>query len=95
MYKNINYSLEKNELLKAQRGIGFEDVILSILSGGLLDDLSHPNQEKYPHQNVFIVLIEIKNYVYIVPYVEDDEKIFLKTIIPSRVMTKRYQKDKR
>ena len=90
--KSIRYSLEKNELLKEQRGISFEDVILALESGNLLDDIEHPNKEKYPNQNIFIIVIEIKDYVYLVPYVEDDTSIFLKTIIPSRQMNKKYNK---
>lgn len=94
MFKNktIRYSLEKNEILKKDRDISFEDVILSIEDGNLLDDMEHPNKQKYPNQNIFIVLIEIKNYVYLVPYVEDSDSIFLKTIIPSRQMNKKYNK---
>jgi len=92
--KNIRFSLEKNEILKKQREISFEDVILSLENGKLLDDISHPNKEKYQNQNIFIILIEIKNYVYLVPYVEDDKSIFLKTIIPSRQMNKKYNKNK-
>lgn len=88
--KVIRYSLEKNEQLKEQRNIGFEDVLLAIENGGLLDDIEHPNKEKYPNQNIFIILVEIKEYVYLVPYVEDDESIFFKTIIPSRQMNKKY-----
>lgn len=97
MHKNkaINYSLEKNEILKADRNVSFEDVLLAIEAGNLLDDIEHPNKEKYPNQNIFIILIEIKEYVYLVPYVEDESMIFLKTIIPSRVMTKKYLKDNR
>lgn len=90
--KTIRYSLEKNEFLKEQRDISFEDVILALESGKLLDDIEHPNKEKYPNQNIFIILIEIKNYVYLVPCVEDDTSIFLKTIIPSRQMNKKYNK---
>ena len=88
--KTIRYSLEKNEILKEQRGVSFEDVILSLEEGYLLDDLEHPNREKYPNQNIFIILIKIKDYVHIVPYVENEESIFLKTIIPSRKMNKKY-----
>lgn len=90
--KIIRYSPEKNKLLKEERDIGFEDVILALESGNLLDDIEHPNKEKYPHQSIFIILIEIKNYVYLVPYVEDDETIFLKTVIPSRQMNKKFNK---
>jgi hypothetical protein len=93
--KVIHYSLTKNTLLKQQRNIGFEDIILAIENGNLLDDLAHPNQEKYPNQNIFIILAVVKNYVYLVPYVENEKTIFLKTIIPSRKMQKKYLKDKK
>jgi predicted DNA binding CopG/RHH family protein len=86
--KVIHYSLTKNTLLKQQRNIGFEDIILAIENGNLLDNLAHPNQEKYPNQNIFIILAVVKNYVYLVPYVENENTIFLKTIIPSRKMQK-------
>ena len=92
--KTIRYSLEKNEILRSQRDISFEDIILALENGKLLDDIEHSNKEKYPNQNIFIILIEIKNYVYLVPYVEDDTSIFLKTIIPSRQMNKKYNKNK-
>ena len=88
--KTIRYSLEKNEFLKKQRDISFEDVILALEGGKLLDDIKHPNKEKYPNQDIFIILIKIKNYVHLVPYVEDEETIFLKTIIPSRKMHRKY-----
>jgi hypothetical protein len=67
-------------------------VILSIENGYLLDDIEHPNKEKYQNQNIFIILVQIKNYVYLVPYVEEEDYIFLKTIIPSRQMNKKYNK---
>jgi len=94
MFKNksLLYSYDKNELLKKERGIGFEDVILSLENGDLLDDITHPNKEKYPNQDIFIIFIRIKEYVYMVPYVETDDEIFLKTIIPSRKMHKKYVK---
>ena len=90
--KTIRYSLEKNEILKVNRNISFEDVILALEDGYLLDDIEHPNQEKYPNQNVFIILVQVKDYVYLVPYVEDEISIFLKTIIPSRKMNEKYNK---
>ena len=86
------YNYEKNNLLKKERGIGFEDVILSLENGDLLDDISHPNKEKYPNQDIFIIFIRIKDYVYLVPYVETETEIFFKTIIPSRKMNKKYNK---
>ena len=90
--KQIRFSAEKNALLKVERGVGFEDVILAIEMGQVLDDLKHPNTEKYPNQSIFIIFITIKNYVYLVPYVEDETTLFLKTIIPSRKLNKRYNK---
>jgi hypothetical protein len=88
VYKNkqIRFSPEKNAKLKAERGVGFEDVLLAIEMGHVLDDLIHPNPEKYPNQSILVILIRIKNYVHIVPYVEDATTIFLETIIPSRKM---------
>ena len=66
--------------------------MLAIEMGQVLDDLKHPNKEKYPDQSVFIIYITIKSYVYLIPYVEDEKTLFLKTIIPSRKMNKRYNK---
>ncbi len=90
--KSFRYSFEKNELLKQDRNIGFEDIILSIESGYLLDDLEHPNKEKYPNQNIFVILVIVKDYVYYVPYVENEHEIFLKTIVPSRKLNQKYNK---
>ena len=86
--KYYDWNDEKNELLKRLRGVSFEQVVLAIASGDLIDRLRHPNPEKYPNQMVFLVKIE--EYVYSVPFIEDDEKIFLKTIIPSRKATKKH-----
>jgi len=68
--------------------VSFEQVVLAIVSGDLIDLVKHPNPDKYPNQRVFLVKIE--DYIYSVPYVEDDEKIFLKTIIPNSKATKKY-----
>ncbi len=86
--KEINWNEEKNELLKKERSISFEMVLDAIESGMLLDNIQHPNQEKYPNQNMLVLAIE--EYVYIVPYVETEQELFLKTIIPSRKMKKKY-----
>jgi len=69
-------------VLKTQRGVCFEDVLLSLENGNLLDIVSHFNLEKYPNQKLLI--LDIQDYTYYVPFVEDDEKVFLKNIIPSR-----------
>ena len=86
--KLFDWDPEKNKQLIQERGISFEEVIFHLQSNGLLDDIAHPNQEEYSHQRMFIVVIE--SYAYLVPYVESDEHIFLKTIIPSRKATKQY-----
>lgn len=86
--KYIEWDLEKNEQLKRVRGVSFENVIDAIVGEGLIIILDHPNRQKYAHQKMFI--IELYDYAYMIPCVEDEEKIFLKTIIPSRKYTKRY-----
>lgn len=86
--KHHAWSPQKNEVLKALRGIGFEDVVFYIESGHLLDIVSHPNQAKYPGQEVYV--LDVEGYAYLVPFVESDEEVFLKTIIPSRKATKHY-----
>lgn len=90
--KPINWNPIKNQILIEERNVSFEDVIFSLQSGGLLDDVVHPNKEKYPHQRMFIVSID--EYAYLVPYIENDEEIFLKTVIPSRKATKHYLGDR-
>ena len=79
---------DKNAKLKAARGIGFEDVVFHIERGDLLDTLTHPHPERYGDQRIFVVRRE--DYVYLVPFVEDEHAVFLKTIIPSRKATKQY-----
>lgn len=86
--KYFDWSPEKNAQLLAERGVSFENVLVAIAEGKLLDVLEHSNRRKYPGQKIFIVQIE--NYAYLVPFVEDDQRIFLKTIIPSRKATKEY-----
>ena len=86
--KYFSWNAEKNELLLAQRDISFEDIVLHIEKGFLLDVLEHPNPEKYPGQKIFV--LQVEEYVYLVPFIEDEKEIFLKTIIPSRKATKRY-----
>jgi len=86
--KYYDWNDEKNELLKKLRGVSFEQVVLAIVSGDLIDRIKHPNPEKYPNQKLF--LVKIDNYIYSVPFVEDDKKIFLKTIIPNSKETKKY-----
>lgn len=86
--KYIDWDELKNTKLKAEREVCFEDVLTAIDEGRILSNEEHSNQKRYSGQKMFIV--EINNYAYLVPYTEDDEKKFLKTIIPSRKATKKY-----
>ncbi len=86
--KPINWNSTKNQQLVAQRGISFEDIVFYMQQGQLLDDTKHPNSDKYPEQRIFV--INVDNYVYLVPYVENRQEIFLKTVIPSRKATRQY-----
>jgi hypothetical protein len=86
--KPFRWNHEKNERLKSERGVSFEQVVLAIESGGLLDLLQHANRAKHPNQSVFVVAIG--EYAYLVPFIEESEYYFLKTIIPSRKATRDY-----
>ena len=86
--KRFNWNSEKNEQLRTDRGISFEEILFHIENGDVLDILQHPNQEKYGGQRIFVV--EVNEYVHLVPFVEDETEVFLKTIIPSRKATKKY-----
>ena len=86
--KHPLWNLGKNAWLRAERGVSFEDAVAAMEHGGLLNTVDHPNQKKYLNQQMFIV--NIGDYAHIVPFVEDDETFFLKTVIPSRGMTKKY-----
>lgn len=86
--KPFRWSHEKNALLKAERGISFEEIVLAIEAGGLMDLLQHHNLGKYSNQLVFVVALD--GYAYLVPFLEEGEYFFLKTIIPSRKATRDY-----
>ena len=86
--KPFRWSPEKNEQLQLDRGISFENMVVVIESGGLLDILAHPNLAKYPKQKMLVVASD--GYAYLVPFVEEDDHFFLKTVIPSRKATRDY-----
>ena len=86
--KYFAWSIEKNERLKAERAISFEEIVFHIAEGHLLDIIEHPNVKKYKGQRIFIVNVE--DYAYLVPFVETEREIFLKTIVPSRKATAQY-----
>lgn len=89
----FDWNDDKSQSLKAERGVSFEDVVFHVAAGGLVDVLDHPNPGAYPGQRILIV--DIDGYVFVVPFVADGDVLFLKTIIPSRKMTKRYLGERR
>jgi uncharacterized DUF497 family protein len=88
--KYFSWDPKKNETLKATRGISFEEIVYHIERGHVLDILENPSQQRYAGQRVFVV--NVQGYAYLVPFVESDAEVFLKTIIPSRKATTRYLK---
>jgi len=86
--RHFVWNSEKNAQLIQERGISFERVIFHIERDEILDVVKHPNSSKYPNQRMFI--LDIGNYAYLVPFVETETEIFLKTIIPSRKATRKY-----
>jgi uncharacterized DUF497 family protein len=86
----FSWDPQKNEQLKMERHVSFEEIVCYIERGQVLDILEHPNKKKYPRQSIFV--IQVEDYVVLAPFVEEDNKIFLKTIIPSRKATTFYLK---
>lgn len=84
----IDWSPTKNAELKERHGIGFETALVAIAEGRLLDEREHPNRSQYAHQRQWVV--EIDGYVWVVAFVQKDESIFLKTMLPSRKDTRAY-----
>ena len=89
--QNYAWNAEKNERLRKERGISFEDVVFHIGAGDVVDIFEHPNQKRHPGQRIMVVVVE--DYAYLVPFVESEEEVFLKTIIPSRKATRQYVSD--
>ena len=87
----FEWDAEKNEWLKKERGISFKQIIFHLSQGDLWKVASHPNQEEYSGQEIYFVIVE--NYIYLVPYIREENQIFLKTIIPSRKATRDYEKE--
>ncbi|MGE4488859.1 MAG: BrnT family toxin [Kiritimatiellales bacterium] len=82
---------KKNEQLKRERNISFEEIVFHLSQGDIWKIADHPNQKDYPGQKIYFVIVD--GYIYLVPHVAEEEYVFLKTIIPSRKATKDYQKD--
>lgn len=88
---NFDWDPDKNEKIKEERGISFEEIVFFLGEGKLWKIESHSNKENYPHQKIFFV--PIGDYVYLVPFVQDEGRIFLKTAFPSRKATKEFRKE--
>ena len=86
--KCFTWGNSKNAKLKAERGVSFEDIVFHIERGDVLDVLEHPEPGRHAGQRIIVVRIE--SYVYLVPFDEDGDEIVLKTIMPSRKMTRKY-----
>jgi uncharacterized DUF497 family protein len=91
--KHFDWNEIKNAYLKTERGVSFEDIQTAIEDGKLLDNIAHPNQKQYPGQRILIV--ELDDYAFLVPFIEDSEKMFLKTIYPSRKFTNKYLSERK
>jgi uncharacterized DUF497 family protein len=87
--KTYNWNTDKNQMLVQERGISFERIVFEISIGNEVAVVMHPNQDKYPGQ--MISMVEVDDYVYLVPFIETDSEIFLKTIIPSRKATRQHR----
>jgi uncharacterized DUF497 family protein len=88
----FSWETEKNRKLKRERNISFDEIVLSIEEGQLLDILEHPDQKKYPGQKIYVVARN--EYAYLVPFEEKENELRLITIIPSRKATKEYLRKK-
>jgi uncharacterized DUF497 family protein len=86
--KYFSWNPEKNELLRNERGIGFEEIVFHIERGDLLDVLEHPKPDRYPGQRILVVRVD--DYAYLVLFSETNDEVFLRTIIPSRKATRDY-----
>jgi len=86
--KPVRWNAEKSLWLKSERGVSFEEVLSAISQGGLLSVMDHPNRSKYGHQKLLVV--RIRDYAYLVPFVESETEIFLKSIMPSRKATREF-----
>ncbi len=84
---------EKNEWLKKHRGVSFEQVVILMEREDVLETIEHPNQDKYSGQK--IAILRIDDYAYLVPYVQESDELFLKTIIPSRKATNKYVREQK
>jgi uncharacterized DUF497 family protein len=90
MMMDFEWSDEKNRRLREERGVCFEDVVISIESSKLLDIVKNPSADR---ESQYCLIVEIGNYAYVVPFIKNDPVFFLKTVYPSRKQTKKYLKE--
>jgi len=83
-----DWNPDKNEKLKTERNISFEEIVFHLSQGDIWKISDHPNQKDYPEQRIYFVIVE--GYIHMVPHVVEEETVFLKTIIPSRKATRDY-----
>ncbi|MBO0904768.1 DUF4258 domain-containing protein [Jiella sonneratiae] len=88
----IDWSDEKDIVLKGRYGFGFERVVMALANGDLIEERRHPNVDRYPHQRQYVVSID--GYIWLVPFVRQTSGVFLKTMYPSRKATKHFLKEK-
>jgi uncharacterized DUF497 family protein len=86
--KHFSWSADKDRALREERGIGFAEILFHLEKGSLLDVMEHSNPDRYPGQRILVV--DVGGYAVLVPFMEDDREVFLKTIIPSRKATRDY-----
>ena len=86
--KPLRWAPDKNDLLKHERGVCFEEITVAVEAGALIEIVPHPNPARYPRQKIMVV--QVGGYAYLVPFVEEDDHFFLKTIIPSRKATRHF-----
>lgn len=92
MYINdmrYEWNPEKNEGLKKERHVSFEEIVFHLAQGDIWKVADHPDQKTYPGQRIYFVIVE--DYIHLVPFVVEKDFVFLKTIIPSRKATRDYK----
>ena len=82
----FTWDLQKNALLTRERGLSFEQIVLAVEGGDLLQVIAHPNPARYPNQKIMVIAMD--GYAFLVPFVQEEGGYFLKTIIPSRKATR-------
>ena len=87
--KSIKWNEEKNKILQQTRNICFEDILLAIQEKRIINIEIHPKKDLYPHQK--IIILEHNKYIYIIPFIENETEIFLKTIYPDRIYYQKYK----